>query len=170
MDAEAKRVIVDCPYSGRGHLEVSHHWAGWDTWLGLPVVVLRALLASGAGLTALLGQNNYLTAGLALLSAVLTATRAFFSPGELAEGHGLKGNRYLSVASAARLLREIDLRAGLTTEELTLCLRDLRERCNALNETPPQRIPAWAYTRAKQRIAAGGAGYEDDPLWKELSG
>ncbi len=49
MDAEAKRVIVDCTYSGRGHLEASHRWAGLSTWLGLPVVILSAVLASGAG-------------------------------------------------------------------------------------------------------------------------
>jgi hypothetical protein len=170
LDTEAKRVIVDCTYSGRGHLEASHRWASLNTWLGLPVVILSAVLASGAGLNALIGQNNYVTATLALLSAVLTSTRAFFNPGELAEAHGLMGNRYLSVRNAARLFREIDLRSRLTPEELTLRLRDLRERCDALNETPPQRIPRWAYERAKRRIAAGEAGYEDDPLWKELSG
>jgi hypothetical protein len=168
LDDEAKRLIIDGTYSGRGHQEASAIWSTVNAWLGLPIVILSAVLASGAGLSAITGSDNRQTAALALLAAVLTATRGFFRPDELSEEHGLKGTRYIGLRNEARLFREVEMRGDATFTDLALRLRELRERYNALSETPPRRIPRWAYERAKKGIAGGESSYENDPLWKEL--
>lgn len=168
LNDEAKRLIVDCTYSGRGHQQASLRWGTWHTWLGLPTVVGSAILASGAGLNALVGESQGLTAALALLSAVLTATRGFFRPGDLADEHALKGSRYISLRNEARFFREIDLRSDTSLDELARRIQELRAQYNTLNETPPQQIPRWAYEAAKKSIARGESSYEDDPVWREL--
>jgi hypothetical protein len=164
---EAKRLIIDCTYSGRGHQEAGATWATVNAWLGLPIVILSAALASGAGLSAITGSDNHLTAALALVSAVLTATRAFFRPDELSEEHELKGTRYIGLRNDTRLFQQVEITSGADPADLALRLRDLRERYNALTETPPRRIPRWAYERAKKNIERGESSYENDPLWKE---
>jgi hypothetical protein len=168
LDDEAKRLVIDCTYSGRGHQEASATWSTVNAWLGLPIVVLSAVLASGAGLSAITGGDNRLTAALALMAAVLTATRGFFRPDELSEEHGLKGTRYIGLRNETRLFREVEMHGDWNFTDLALRLRELRDRYNALSETPPRRIPRWAYERAKESIARGESSYENDPLWKEL--
>ena len=167
VDREAKRLLVDCIYSGRGHLVAGARWGWVNTFLGLPIAVLGAALASGAGLTALLGGNAWLTASLAFVSTILQAAYGFVRPADRAQAHGLKGNRYISLRNEARLFREVEMRATADPAELTTRLRDLRDRYNALNETDPQ-IPGWAYRAAKKGIQQGESDYEDDPLWARL--
>lgn len=167
LDREIKRLLIDCTYSGRGHLVAGARWAWANTFLGLPVAILGALLASGAGLTALVGSDTWLTAALAFASVVLQAAYGFMRPGDRAQAHSLKGNRYIGLRNEARLFREVELRTINEPADLAARLRDLRERYNALSESEPQ-IPRWAYESAKKGIAQGEADYEDDPLWGRL--
>src|SRR5437870_2088198 len=98
----AMRLYVDATYSSRGHLEEAKRWTGWGRWLGLPVAAVSALAASGAALSAIFSKDAvWLTAGLALLSAVLTSVRGFVRPDELATAHGVKGNRYIGIRNEA---------------------------------------------------------------------
>ncbi len=166
---EAKRLIVDSTYSGRGHQTAGRRWSGINTWLGLPTTILTTLLASGAGLSALVGSVNWLTALLALLAAALTAVRGFLRPGEVAEEHALKGTRYISLRNDTRLFLNIDLISAKSDDELAGRVRELRQRYNELNETPPLHIPRKDYLAAKESIATGESSYEDDPVWKELA-
>jgi hypothetical protein len=136
--------------------------------LGLPAAIVSALLATGAAAAAILGQNPLLTAGLAILSAVLTSAHAFFHPDKLAEEHGLKGDRFISLRNDARMFLEIDMPATSSIKELRASIHDLRRRYNALNETSPRRIARRDYEAARKSIAAGESSYENDPLWKEL--
>src|SRR5947209_5872709 len=70
---EAKRLIIDCTYTGRGHQIAGQRWASVNALLGLPSAIASALIATGAAANAILGQNALVTAGLAMLSAVLTS-------------------------------------------------------------------------------------------------
>lgn len=165
---EAKRLIIDSTYSGRGHQTGGQRWATINAWLGLPTAIVSALSATGAAASAILGQNPLLTAGLAILSAVLTSTHAFFHPDKLAEEHGLKGDRFISLRNDARMFLEIDLPSATSVKELRATIHELRRRYNALNETSPRRIVRRDYEGAKRSIVEGESGYENDPLWKEL--
>jgi hypothetical protein len=169
LDDEAKRLIVDATYSGRGHQQAGRRWTALNHWLGIPSEIGSALLGSGAAITALVGNSKWITASLALLAVALGAVRSYLRPAETAEAHAIKGNRLISLRNDVRLYRELDLQSDVDLDELDSRLRVLRSRYNTLQEDAPRQIPPWAYRAAKQSIAAGESSYEDDPLWKELT-
>lgn len=168
LSQEAKRLIIDATYTGRGHQTAGLRMSKWNTWLGVPTTIATALLSSAAGLTALIGNHNGWTAFLALLSASLISVRAFLRPDKLADEHGLKGDRMIGLRNQARLFLNLDLRADLSEEELAKRLHRLRDRYDELNETLPRQIPRKDYEAARKSIEAGESNYENDPLWKEL--
>lgn len=168
LNTEAKRLLVDCTYTGRGHQAAGRRWSVWNNRLGLPTAIASTLLAGGAGLSAVVDRQPWITATLAVLAAMTSAAHGFLRPGEIAQEHSLKGNRFIALRNDARLFREIDLRSGLSEQELAVRLRDLRQRYHDLNETPPLHIPRQDYLAAKQSIESGESNYENDPLWKEM--
>jgi hypothetical protein len=164
---EANRVIIDSTYSGREHQAVGNRWEVINRWLGVPAAVAGALVAGGAAVSALTGGDKGLTATLALIAAGLSAARTFLRPDEIAEGHGLKGDRFISLANDARTFQQLDLRSSLSDDALRDRCDHLSKRRNELRESPPRHLPAWAYKKAKDGIAAGESDYENDPLWLE---
>jgi hypothetical protein len=169
FELEAKRLIVDSTYTGRGHQAAGNRWATYNYWLGLPTAVASALLSGGAGISAVVDRHAWLTAILAFGAAISTASHGFLRPGERAEEHALKGNRFIALRNDARLFLELDLRTTMAADKLSNQIRDLRKRYADLNETPPLHIPRQDYEAAKQSIEAGESSYENDPIWKELS-
>jgi len=87
---QANGVVIDATYSGRSHQYMGTRWVKINHWLGIPAVVLSATLAGGAGVTAILGADSWITATLALVAAGLSAARAFLRPVENAELHGVR--------------------------------------------------------------------------------
>lgn len=164
---EANRVIIDATYSGREHQAVGNRWEAVNRWLGVPAAAASAILAGGAGVTALTGGSKYVTATLALVAAGLGAARSFLRPDERADAHGLKGDRFISLKNDAQRFRDVDLASLLTEDALRDRSEHLSKRRNELRESPPRHLPQWAYKRAKDGIAAGQSDYENDPLWKE---
>lgn len=169
LDAEAKRLIVDTTYTGRGHQAAGGRWATLNYWLGLPTAVGTALLAGGAGISAIIDRHAWLTAVLAFSATIASAVHGFLRPSERSDGHSLKGNRFIDLRNDARLFRELDLHSDLAVEELSARIRALRRRYADLNEAPPLQIPPQDYKAAKRSIDAGESSYENDPIWKELS-
>jgi hypothetical protein len=165
MWEDANRVIVDATYSGRAHQLIGTRWDRINRWLGVPAAVLSAFLAGGAGVTALVGTETWITATLALVAAGLAAARSFLRPDETAELYGLKGDRFISLRNDAQRFQQIDLRSSLSLDALNDRSKNLSERRNTLREQPPHHIPRWAYEKTKKSIEAGESGYENDPLW-----
>jgi hypothetical protein len=168
IDDEAKRLYIDCMYSGRGHQVAGHRWSSVHFWLGSPAAVLSAVLGIGAAGSALLG-NAVIAAILAISAVVFTSLNEFLKPKEQAEAHLAKGSQYIGIRNKVRLLREVEIPSGLSLEEMKNRLIDLRGQYDVLGLEPPRNIPRWAYEKAKKNIASGESGYENDPLWKELS-
>ncbi len=162
LEKEAKRLIEDCLYSGRGHQSAGQFWRAMNTWLGLPSAIASPLLATGAAGSALAQFSPWITAGLAILSAIAGAAHSFFRPNEIAEAHGLKGNRFITLRNDARLFLEIELLSGADLRELAARLQNLRQRHADLNETLPLNIPRFAYLRAKRSIEVGESSYQED--------
>lgn len=162
------RIYIDATYTSRGHLEEAKRWTRWSRWLGLPLAGVSALAASGAALSAIFGQVVWLTAGLALLSAVLTSVRGFVRPEELSTAHGVKGNRYIGLRNEALFFLKAELRAATSDAELLARLRTLQKSYNDLTVVAPNVIEEEQYAAAKRGITIGEASYRDDPLWKEL--
>ena len=98
-------------YSGRSHQALGTSWERIDHWLGIPAVVLSAFLAGGAGVTALVGADSWITATLALVAAGLTGARTFLRPDDRADLHGLKGDGLISLRNDALLFQDVDLRS-----------------------------------------------------------
>jgi hypothetical protein len=169
LDVEAKRLIVDTTYTGRGHQAAGRRLVRLNHWLGLPTAIATTVLASGAGVTALLNKEAWITASLALLAATTSACHGFLRPAEQAEAHALKGNRFIALRNEARVFRELDVRSGLSHEKLSERLKDLRRRYAELNEAAPLLIPQRDYEAAKRSIVAGESRYEGDPVWEEMS-
>jgi hypothetical protein len=167
---EASRVIIDSTYSGREHQAVGNRWEVINRWLGIPAAVVGALAGAGAAVSALTNGAKALTAMLALVAAGLSAARTFLRPDETAEAHGLKGDRFISLRNDAQSFQHVDLRSSLSDDALRDRCAQLCERRNVLRESPPRHLPAWAYKKAKDGIAAGESGYENDPLWEEYPG
>jgi hypothetical protein len=169
LDAEAKRLIVDTTYTGRGHQAAGGRWATLSYWLGVPTAVATALLAGGAGISAIIDRHAWITAALAFGATIASAIHGFLRPSERADSHSLKGNRFIDLRNDARLFRELDLRSDMTVDELSARIRVLRKRYADLNAAPPLQIPSRDYQAAKRSIHVGESSYEDDPVWKELS-
>jgi len=162
------RIYVDASYTSRGHLEEAKRWMRWSRVLGLPLAAVSALAASGAALSAIFGQVVWLTAGLALLSAVLTGVRGFVRPEELATAHAVKGNRYIGLRNEALFFLKAELRSATPDSELLVRLRTLLKGYNDLTVVAPHVIEEKQYAAAKRGIEGGEASYRDDPLWREL--
>ena len=168
LNTEAKRLIVDATYTARGHMVAGVRWSMYSYWLGLPTSIASTLLAGGAGISAVTESRPWITAVLAFAAAILSAAHGFLRPGERADEHSLKGNRFIALRNDARLFRELDLRSQTPTAELINRVRDFRKRYAELNETPPLRIPPTDYKTAQRSITAGESNYENDPLWEEM--
>ncbi len=167
---QANSIVIDVTYSGRSHQALGTKWDGIDRWIGVPAVVLSAFLAGGAGVTAILGADSWITATLALVAAGLTAARSFLRPDEEADLHGLKGDRFISLRNDALLFQDVDLRSDASDAELTTALKELNDRRKDLRESPPRHIPRKVYEKTKRSIASGESSYEDDPLYREPPG
>jgi len=165
---EAKRLYVDAAYSSRGHFAEANGWARWAIVLGLPIAMASGLSAAGAAATAIFTNYKAVTAGLALLSAVLISVRGFLRPEQSAEAHGVKAARYLGIKNDASFFLRIDLESPKPDEELIKQLRDLRKTYADLTLAPPHRISAKGYEAARKSLEQGEASYENDPIWKEL--
>ncbi len=164
---DANRVIIDSTYSGRSHQTMGIFWDKLNRWIGIPSVVLGALLASGAGITAIVGTHRWITAALALISALLVSLKGFLKPEENADLHGLKGDRYISLRNDALTFQRVDLISGLDIDVLENRGKELNKRRNGLREEPPRHIYKSVYVKTKASIDRGESDYENDPLWKE---
>ena len=132
-----------------------------------PSVVLGALLASGAGITAIAGTYRWITATLALISALLSSLKGFLKSDENVNLHGVKGDRYISLRNDALTFQRVDLRSDLGVDILVSRGKELNKRLNALREETPSYIYKSVYEKTKESIKSGESAYENDPLWKE---
>lgn len=166
---QAKRLYVDASYASRGHYEEAGDYAKLSRVLGIPLAIVGGLSAAAASATAVLTDEKFLTAGLALLSAVLTSVYGFIRPEENAEAHGAKAGRYKAIRDDALIFLKIDLVTDASDAELVGRLKAMRNEYKDLALLKPHRVSRSAYQRAQAGMDRGEASYEDDPLWKELS-
>jgi hypothetical protein len=165
---ETTKIIVDTLYSGRSHQKAAARWSTVAIGLGLPAAVITAASSAGAAVSAVFVRDARLTAGLALVAAVLSAARAFLKPDETFRAYEAKGAAYIALRNDATQFRDVRLRSGRATdEELESELNSLHARRNALNLQQPIRVPTWAYKQAKASLAAGESDYKNDPFWED---
>jgi hypothetical protein len=162
LHKEAERLVEDSNFTARGNLHAGREWTGVNTWLGLPAEISAAVLAGGAGLTALLDGNPCITAGLAFIAAALGAARVFLKPSEKAAGYSHKGTRMIGIRNQARIFRDIDLNTTMTGEQLAARIKELRREYDELLSVEPTVIHDRHYQAAKRGIEAGESEYAVD--------
>ncbi len=168
LTAEAERLYVDATYTSKGHFAEANRWARRALVVGLPWAVLSGCSAGAAAITAIFTDLRWLTATLALVSAVLTSVRAYLRADELAEAHGVKATRYLGVAKEVRFFLLVELETDLPRAELVRRLRGLRQMYDDLTLAPPRVVSPAAYADARAAIEAGETAYENDPVLQDL--
>jgi hypothetical protein len=160
---EAKRLEESTLYSFKGHHQAARGWGSRHLWLGIPTVVISALIGATA-------FSQYakeypwvgIAAGLlAILVAVLSGVTTFLNPNDKESAHLVAAHGFDKLNNDARMFWSIECWQEESDEVLTSRLRELVERKNELNSSSPQ-IPPWAYNRAKVGIEAGEAAFQVD--------
>jgi len=151
---EGRRIEEDSLLSAKAHFEAAALWGQFHLWLGIPTTVIAAI----AGISAL---KDYPTlAGLLAMGvAALSALSTFLNPSGRQSAHLLAGNQYLALRNNARIFCSINL--ALSGDDTRAQLIELSDRRNELNAGSPQ-VSRWAFTRAREGIAAGEAEYRID--------
>lgn len=145
--SEAKRIQEDSLFSYKGHLESARlskfiHYA-----LGLPSVVLAALIG--------LSINNQILSPwvgfIAIIITIFTALSTFINPFKAAEQHRIIGEKYGALYRETRRFVNMDYNGTSSIDELQKKLDDFAIKQDQYNAEGPQisRIP---YLLAKRNI------------------
>jgi hypothetical protein len=160
---EAKRLQESTLYSMNGHHCAASGWSNRHLWLGLPVVVISALV--GAATFSQYAETYPVVKTIAgLLSvavAVLSGISTFLNPNDRENSHLSAAHGFDKLNNDARLFWSVDCWQEPSDGVLTSKLKGLVDRKNELNSNSPQ-IPDWAYRAAKAGIAAGEPKFEVD--------
>lgn len=162
---EAKRLEETTLHSAKGHYQAAEGWTNRNLWLGLPTVILSAIV----GATAFSRYADAYwpvsaSAGvMSIIVTVLSGITTFLNPNEKKSAHFNAAHAYDTLNNDARLFWSIECWGEESDEILTSKLRELVGRKNKLNSTSPQ-IPPWAYLRAKVGIEGGQADFAVDKV------
>lgn len=159
---EADRIAEDADITGRQHLAAGQYWRTWATRLGLPATLLATATSAGAGLSALLGAESWIIAGLAFIGALAAAVRLFFRADEQASAHSAKGARYISLRDDARRFERLDTASSLSLDALSDRAQQLGARLNSLRELEPRETPPGHYAKVKAEREAGNYEHRVD--------
>lgn len=162
--AEAKRLEESTLYSCKGHHQAAQGWKSWHLWLGIPTVVISAMVGVAA-FSQSAEQNAYMAAlaiALSIVVSILSAITTFLNPNEKESAHLAAAHAYDRLNNTARMFWTIDCWAADATDEgLTVQLKALVSEKDELNKSSPQ-IPRRAYLAAKKGILDGEAAFVVD--------
>jgi hypothetical protein len=151
--AEASRIEESTLYSSKGHFNASHFWARYHLYIGIPLVVLSAVV--GASVLAEFDPKRIIAGVLAVVITILSGLMTFLNPNQKVTAHKSSGSHYYSLMNKVRIFRTVDCWREDSEEVLTEKLKYFSEQKDKLNETCPQ-IPFWAYKKAKKGIEVDG--------------
>jgi conflict system pore-forming effector with SLATT domain len=160
---EAKRLEETTLFSMKGHHCAARRWGGMNLWLGIPAVIISAVVGAAAFSQY---SKDYpwlgVVAGfLAISGAVLSGITTFLDPNDKENAHVTAAHAFDTLNNDTRLFWSIDCWREDSEEILTSKLGELVDRKNELNSNSPQ-IPQWAYKEAKVGIEAGEAKFKVD--------
>jgi hypothetical protein len=160
---EAKRLEESTLYSMKGHHVASNGWSRRNLWLGLPVVIISALVGATtfSQYAETYPELKVLAGLLSLTIAVLSGITTFLNPNEKENAHLNAAHGYDKLNNEARLFWSVECWQEESDLVLTSKLRELIDRKDVLNSGSPQ-IPGWAYKKAKKGIEDGEAKFELD--------
>jgi hypothetical protein len=157
---EAKRLEESTLYSMKGHHVASTGWSTRNLWLGMPVVIISALVGATtfSKYTETYPALKAFAGFLSLTVAVLSGITTFLNPNEKENAHLNAAHGYDKLNNEVRLFWSVECWQEESDQVLTSKLRELIDRKDVLNSGSPQ-IPGWAYKKAKAGIEAGEAKF-----------
>lgn len=161
---EAKRLEESTLYSCKGHHQAAQSWNKWHLSLGLPTVVISALV--GVATFTKYADEYPLVGAVAAIFAIvvpiLSGITTFLNPNEKEAAHLAAAHGFDRLNNATRMFWTIDCWAEDSTDEgLTSQIKLLVAEKDELNKSNPQ-IPRSAYIRAKKGIEDGEASFKVD--------
>jgi SMODS and SLOG-associating 2TM effector domain family 4 len=160
---EAKRLEESTLFSFKGHHHAARGWTDRNLWLGIPTVVISAVIGAAAfsQYSKEFPWVGILAGFLAIAVAILSGITTFLNPNDKESSHLIAAHGFDTLNNDSRLFWAIECWQESSDEVLTSKLRELVERKNELNSSSPQ-IPPWAYKKAKVGIEAGEATFQVD--------
>lgn len=153
---EAKRIEEALLYSSKGHFSAAHFWNNFHLWIGIPMVILSAVL--GASALAEFDKNHIIAGILSLIVVAFSSVITFLNPNEKANAHLGAGNSYDTLMNNVRIFWSIDCWREESEQVLTEKLKYFSEQKSKLNQSSVQ-IPNWAYVKGKKGIKSGETEY-----------
>jgi hypothetical protein len=156
---EAQRMEENLLYSSKGHFAAAHSWNTFHLRVGIPLVILSAILGASAFSDF---DKTHIVAGIAsLLVVALSSVMTFLNPNQRATTHLNAGNNYDALMNSVRIFWSIDCWRDESEQVLTERLKYFSEQKAKLNQSAPQ-IPRRAYKTAQKGIASGEGIYQID--------
>ncbi len=156
---EAQRMEEGLLYSSKGHFSASHFWHNFHLWVGIPMVVLSAIV--GATALSKFDPSHVIAGFISIVIVSLSGVMTFLNPNEKSSAHLNAGNNYDSLMNKIRIFWSIDCWRDESEQVLTERLKYFSEQKDKLNQSCPQ-VPNWAYKAAKKGIKAGEGEYVVD--------
>jgi len=156
---ESQRIEEAVLFSSKRHFIASSFWQGFHFFLGVPTVLLSAIV--GLSLFAESSSGRSLAGVFTLIITGLSSLMTFFNPNEKSSVHKNCGNNYDALGSKVRMFRTIDCWKEKSEDVLTEKLKYFSEQKDRLNQDSPQ-TPWFAYPLAKRGIERGEATYAVD--------
>lgn len=149
---EAQRIEESLLYSSKGHFATSQFWSDFHLWIGIPMVILSAIV--GASALAQFDPKHIFAGILSIIIVALSGVMTFLNPNQKSSAHLNAGNNYDSLMNKTRIFSTIDCWRDESEQVLTERLKYYSEQKDKLNQSSLQ-IPKWAYRAAKSGIKNG---------------
>lgn len=143
-----RRVVL----SQQSHFNAASHFKKFNYWLGVPVVVLSAIVGTSVfttlETTTITSNSIKITLGLtSVLAAVLASLQTFLRYAEQSEKHRIAGSRY---GTLRRKIEQLLISIPEEDQELKKVLNELREDQDLIGSDAPD-VPNRIYECTKQR-------------------
>lgn len=156
---EAQRIEESLLYTSKGHFAASHFWSKFHLWIGIPMVVLSAIMSAAA--FSKLDDRHIVSGFISLAVVAMSSVMTFLNPNDKLRAHLTAGNQADTLMNNVRVFWSIDCWQETSEQLLTSRLKKFSEDKGKINSASPQ-IPKWAYKSAKKGIDKGEASYEID--------
>lgn len=158
---EAQRIEEAALYSAKRHFVTADFWQMFHFILGVPTVVLSAIL--GVSIFSQSDSGKSLSGIFTLIITGLTSLMTFFNPNDKSSVHKNCGNSYDALSNKVRIFRTIDCWKEKSEDVLTEKLKYFSEQKDRVNQDAPQ-TPWFAYPIAKRGIEKGEASFAVDTV------
>ena len=138
INDETSDIEKEAAISAHAHFLSARHWEKMNLWFGIPSVGLAAI----ASVTAFTDLPSFVTGGVAITVAGLTAVNTYLNPSEKATSHGKASSAFKEIRRKASLLRDVDAQLLKDDDEETAAsladrLRELTTEITQVDQNAP---------------------------------